>query len=348
MFIQRFIVTLLCCLSLSAVAQSGGAGRPAPAPGAAGKVDLIQGDVRIYDTTQKPRTGKVGDDVAEGESIVTGGDGELHMQMADGGYIAVRPNTKMRISTFKAEGGDNDKSVINLLVGSFRSISGWIGKYNRSNYEIRTPTATIGIRGTDHEPMVIPEGSTDGEAGTYDKVNAGGTFIQTPHGRVEVAEHKAAFAPHMGTVAPRLLNNIPHFFQPTRNEHLLEHRHETIQRTLDERREARRRIVEPRKGGADRAMERRRDEHGRPGAVQERRRENGMQREQRSHTAAANKFAEPRPEGNRRQELIKERQQAQHNIGEQRQQKMQELHKQREEEHRSREKSLKRERRFPE
>jgi hypothetical protein len=245
MMLGRFLLPLLSCLSFAAAAQSGGSIQPADA---AGKVDLVEGDVRIYDKAMKARTVKVGDGVNESESIVTGADGELHMQMADGGYIAVRPNTKMRIAIFRAEGDENDKGVFGLLVGSFRSITGWIGKHSPRNYQVNTPTATIGVRGTDHEPLVIPEGSKEGEAGTYDKVNAGGSFIQTAHGRVEVAEHRAAFAAHAGTVAPRLLDSVPNFFRPTRNEQVLEHRHEAIQRTLDKRRNERRQSVAHRPG----------------------------------------------------------------------------------------------------
>lgn len=245
MMLGRFLLPLLSCLSFAAAAQSGGSIQPADA---AGKVDLVEGDVHIYDKAMKARTVKVGDGVNESESIVTGADGELHMQMADGGYIAVRPNTKMRIAIFRAEGDENDKGVFGLLVGSFRSITGWIGKHSPRNYQVNTPTATIGVRGTDHEPLVIPEGSKEGEAGTYDKVNAGGSFIQTPHGRVEVAEHRAAFAAHAGTVAPRLLVSVPNFFRPTRNEQVLEHRHEAIQRTLDKRRNERRQSVAHRPG----------------------------------------------------------------------------------------------------
>jgi len=68
--------------------------------------------------------------------------------MEDGGYIGVRPNTQMRIANYKAEGGPDDQSVISLLQGSFRSITGWIGKLGGSNYRIVTRTVTI--RGSRH------------------------------------------------------------------------------------------------------------------------------------------------------------------------------------------------------
>lgn len=205
----------------------------------AGRVDLVEGDVHIYDTRNAVRTVHVNDNVFEGDSIVTGANGEIHITMADTGFIAVRPNTKMAITQYRANGDSQDKGVIGLLVGSFRSISGWIAKYQPKSYEIRTPTATIGIRGTDHEPKVIPEGSSEGDPGTYDKVNAGGTFINTPQGRVDVSENHAGFAPHGGLGAnarPRMLDHVPNFYRPTRNEHFIEGKHAEIQRNLSTKR----------------------------------------------------------------------------------------------------------------
>jgi hypothetical protein len=237
-----YFVFVMFCLSLSAYAQNSAsaANSVTATPNTAGKIDLMEGDVRVFDSKKAPRTVHVGDKIFEGDSIVTGKDGEIHMTMEDTGFIAVRPDTKMQITQYQANGDNQDKGVFGLLVGSFRSISGWIGKYQPKSYVIRTPTATIGIRGTDHEPKVIPEGSTEGDPGTYDKVNTGGTFIRTPQGSVDVTEHHAAFAPRAGGGAlsrPRVLTSVPNFYRPTRNEHLIEGKHEQIQRTLQQRRE---------------------------------------------------------------------------------------------------------------
>ena len=247
--ISKFLLAvLMLCLCMAAHAQSSSpASNPAAAAAnttgnaiVAGKIDLLEGDVRVFDSRNALRTVHVNDNIFEGDAIATGNDGEIHMTMEDTGFIAVRPNTKMRIMQYRANGDEQDKGVIGLLVGSFRSISGWIAKYQPKSYEIRTPTATIGIRGTDHEPKVIPDGSTEGDPGTYDKVNTGGTFIRTPQGSVDVSEHHAGFAPHAargGFARPRVLEGVPSFFRPTRNEHLIEGKHAAIQRGLQQRRE---------------------------------------------------------------------------------------------------------------
>lgn len=214
---------------------------------AAGRVELVEGDVKFLDGNRNARRPKVGDEIHAGDSIVTGADGEVHVDMADGGYIGVRPNTNMRIAEFRADGGDGDRSVIDLVEGSFRAVTGWIAKLGRKSYAVRTPTVTIGVRGTEHEPMVIPAGSKLGEPGTYERVHIGETFMETPQGSVTVRPNQAGFVPRLGAARPRLLERVPAFFRPTRNERRFERLHERVQAQLQQRREQRRQLIQERR-----------------------------------------------------------------------------------------------------
>lgn len=207
----------------------------------AAKVVLAEGNVSIVDAVNQSNEVKVGDVISEGDLLITGNDGELHLQMDDGGYIALRPNTKMRFTSYQARGLDSDNSIISLFHGSLRAISGWIGKFNQPKYAITTPTATIGLRGTDHEPMVIPQGATDTDAepGTYDKVNVGSSTITSSAGMTEIMSGQAGFAGHDRNV-PRLLKDTPTFYRVHRNEKLLNGKHDAIQQVIVELRDARR------------------------------------------------------------------------------------------------------------
>jgi hypothetical protein len=238
---------LLTCFGAAAQGPQASQPQPVTTPNLAGKVELVEGDVTVHDRSKKPRKVAVGDTILEGEGIVTGKDGELHLNMEDGGFIAVRPNTKMRIVAYQAQGDEGDKGVFSLLQGTFRSVTGWIGKFNPRSYQVRTPTATIGVRGTDHEPLVIPQGSKEGEPGSYDKVNAGGSFIQTQHGTVDVKPNQAAFAPLHGRPVPRVLPQVPQFFRATRHEAVIAARHDTIHRAIDQRRDDRRKVFQEKK-----------------------------------------------------------------------------------------------------
>jgi FecR-like protein len=213
----------------------------------AGRVELVEGDVRFLDVNRNARRPKVGDELHAGDSVVTGADGEVHLDMEDGGYMGVRPNTNLRVSEFRADGGDSDRSVLDLVQGSFRAVTGWIAKLGGKSYAVRTPTVTIGVRGTEHEPMVIPEGSALGEPGTYERVHVGETFMETPQGRVSVRPNQAGFAPRRGALRPRLLERVPAFFRPTRNEARFERMHERVQARLQQRREQRRQLIQERR-----------------------------------------------------------------------------------------------------
>ena len=216
-------------------------------PVTAGKVELVEGDVRFFDKNRRMRRPGVRDPIYEGESIVTGPDGEVHLNMEDGGYIGVRPGTRMHIVNFRAEGGADDRSVIRLLEGSFRSITGWIAKFDSNKVLVRTPTAAIGIRGTEHEPLVIPEGSALGEPGTYDRVHAGETEIRTAQGAVSIRPNQAGFVPYRGALRPRVLDRVPAFYRPTRNEARFSGLHERTTKQLDQRREQQRQVMEQRR-----------------------------------------------------------------------------------------------------
>ena len=182
--------------------------------------------------------------MSEGDLLVTAYDSEVQMTMQDSGYIALRPGTRFRIVKYKADGGDDDKGVFSLLVGGMRSVTGWIGRYNQSAYQVRTPSATIGIRGTDHETRYILPGSPDGEPGTYDKVFAGGTTIQTGGGLADVAPDQAGFVSVQGRDKPRVLDRVPAFFRPGPNDALINQKHAEIQAQIRQRRDERRKVVQ--------------------------------------------------------------------------------------------------------
>ena len=238
----RVLFAALAFASTFAQAAAPSLANPDPIP--AGKLDLVVKDVRILQAGKPARTARPGDVVMEGDTLVTGNDAEAHLTMSDTGFLALRANTRIQILSFKADGGDDDHGVINLFSGALRSITGWIGKFNRPSYKLRTPTATIGIRGTDHETRYIPPGSSEGEPGTYDKVFVGETTIQSDTGQTAVSVDHAGYAPNQGSQQPQVLPRIPGFFKPGPHEDLINKKHEEIQKMIIRRRDERRKAVE--------------------------------------------------------------------------------------------------------
>ena len=206
---------------------------------AAGQVQFVDGSISILDSAGRARIAKVGMTVHEGDTVVTSSNAELHVETEDAGYIAVRPGTKLQFKVYRAEADGKDEAIIVLIKGTFRAVSGWIGKYNMQNYVIETPVATIGIRGTDHEPAFMPEITNSetlvGAPGAYDKVNSGTTYICNWAGTTILNAGRVGFASDDGSNLPVVLDRIPPFYRATRNEHLIDEKKGALDKRLHEK-----------------------------------------------------------------------------------------------------------------
>lgn len=187
----------------------------------AGKFQFVYGDVSITHANGTRAVPTKGDRVEEGDVIATGAQAQTQLVMNDGGLIALRPDSRLRIDVFRFVGktDGSEQGVFGLLKGGFRAITGLIGRVNKDNYKIHTATATIGIRGTDHEALYIappaPGETPIGPPGTYDKVNVGQTYLQTPSGRLELAVNQVGFVSAAGNTAPVRLPSTPDFLKST-------------------------------------------------------------------------------------------------------------------------------------
>ncbi len=83
--------------------------------------------------------------VYSGDAIVTGPIGQAQVKFRDNTKLVVGPNSRLVIDAFIFSGNTARKLSINALKGAFRFIS---GNSRHDAYEIKTPTATIGVRGT--------------------------------------------------------------------------------------------------------------------------------------------------------------------------------------------------------
>jgi hypothetical protein len=230
---MRNILALLVVLLLSL-------GNAAHAAELFATVESLSGSASVSGPAAQPTGISVGQKIYEKQTISTAADGEVHLATVDGGIVAIRQNTEFRVDEYKADGGSGDKIFMSLVRGAIRSITGWIGKHNAPGYRITTPTATIGIRGTDHETTVI-EGADGDEPGTYDMVNEGITVLKTQYGESEVTPEKFAFAPKYRAIAPLLLVQKPGFWakRKLKIEERIEKRKESLRDHIEQIREER-------------------------------------------------------------------------------------------------------------
>jgi len=130
----------------------------------------------------------------------------------------VRPNSQMKLTEFKYTKAQTDSSVMTLLRGTMRMVTGLIGKRRPTNVRVNTLTATIGVRGTDFEVAVIPEDTPQARAGVYDYVHDGLTNIKLTQmdRELDVKKNQTAFAPDKlkpGEDPLQLLSETPIFLQ---------------------------------------------------------------------------------------------------------------------------------------
>lgn len=183
----------------------------------------IRGDVSASGSN-KVRKLREGDTIYVGEHVRAATLSEAALKTDDAGIVAIRPNTEFIAERFSAEDKPTDNFTLRILTGSLRVISGWIAKTNRSGHNVITPSATIGIRGTDHEPYVLSEElatATSNKRGTYDKVNRGGTTMQVGENKLDIDAGRVGFVREatktralMTILLPVLLDKVPNFYVP--------------------------------------------------------------------------------------------------------------------------------------
>ncbi len=185
----------------------------------AGVANFAEGNVKVSDD-HSTRGLAVGTVVREGQTIETAANSEVHVVFDDGAFLAVRPSSRVLIDKAKITGGFDDSLSLKLLTGALRSVTGWIGKFDKKNYQLSTPTATVGIRGTDHELAIIASGDERNEEipGIHNWVHEGGTTLHSAGGQIDIEPGHAAWAPHTGG-APRAHIAIPRFLQLRRTRH---------------------------------------------------------------------------------------------------------------------------------
>jgi hypothetical protein len=97
-------------------------------------------------------------EVENGDTLVSEKNTYAQIRFVDNSEITLKPGTTFRIENFSYDAGkpDGDSAAFNLVKGGLRSITGLLGKRNKEKFSLKTPTATIGIRGTTFIAQYVP------------------------------------------------------------------------------------------------------------------------------------------------------------------------------------------------
>jgi len=192
-FFLRALAVAGLLASASALAQGGGGGppgrtTPAERPDAA-QVLLSEGITTLVRGASFFTPVRREVPIRSGDRIRTGPDGRVQLRFADGALMSIAPGSDFRIEDYAFD-EQRPRSFFELMQGSVRTVSGRIGKRDPEAFRFRTPTATIGIRGTEFtvEETVCPAtGCAAGSSpGLVVAVISGRVSVRNQAGSIEV------------------------------------------------------------------------------------------------------------------------------------------------------------------
>jgi hypothetical protein len=167
---MRFSWLVLCILALGWLAQ--------------GSVARSEEKIGIAVTIRNEVTGVVssrtmqitpGEDVFGKEIVKTGPDSSAKLVFVDSTNLAVSPSSSVTLDKFVFQGpSDYKKATLTLLRGAMRFTT---GNSDKRAYEIKTGSATIGVRGTDFS-ATFSEGRSKSQD---DSICRAGKTIVTVH-----------------------------------------------------------------------------------------------------------------------------------------------------------------------
>jgi hypothetical protein len=179
---------------------------------AAGRADFVVGKVEAVAASGSRRVLIKGSEINPGDAISTAAEARAQLRFTDGGFVSLQPNTVFRIDQFNYQNKTDgqEKGFFSLLKGGLRAITGAIGHVNRGAYQVNTPVATIGIRGTGYNAVLDDGLLVSVGEGAVSLTNNGGTLVVGAGGAGYVAN--ANVIPVPTSLQPR---TPPAALQPT-------------------------------------------------------------------------------------------------------------------------------------
>ena len=179
-----------------------------------GRVLIAAGDTSLIRNNRELRVA-VGSPVEYQDTLKTGPASNMQVRFTDESIVSLRDQSLLKIDEYKFTGKQDglEKVFFNLVKGGFRTITGLIGRVNKTNYGVKTATATIGIRGTNFALLLCTAGSCGVAAkdGVYGGVSGGIIAAINNTGEYQFGSGDYFYAPSMDSPVKKLIGP-PGFF----------------------------------------------------------------------------------------------------------------------------------------
>lgn len=168
----------------------------------AGEVTHISGAVVAQKPDGQSRILSVKSNVEQGDVIATADNSYARVKFADGSETVLRPATQVKIDrfSFEEQKPQADGMVLSLLKGGMRAVTGILGRRNPAAMRVATPSATIGIRGTTFNALLVEPGAGGGGGtppGLYVNVIDGVINLTNQGGSQNFAAGQFGFVPNL-------------------------------------------------------------------------------------------------------------------------------------------------------
>ena len=141
--ISAIVLALLILFPLTAYAAS------------VGNVTHVTGRVDITSPGEAAVPANVGDEINENDIIRTKSKSKAEITFLDGNILRLAEETRVEIAEYMIE-EEQVVGILNLFRGKLQNIVSTLGKKygpnKRNRFEVHTPTAVCGVRGTNFFP----------------------------------------------------------------------------------------------------------------------------------------------------------------------------------------------------
>ena len=130
----------------------------------AGTVVNLSGALMAQKADGKIKILALRSEVEQGDTLVSEKNAYAQIRFIDNSEITLKPNTTLKVEAFAFDAGnpEADSASFTLVTGAVRSITGLLGKRNKEKFQLNTPSAAIGIRGTTFVAQYVPSTSAPG------------------------------------------------------------------------------------------------------------------------------------------------------------------------------------------
>lgn len=113
-----------------------------------GSLKLVKGDVQKIrgDNGQSIRVGAANQIVQEGDTLTTGENSFVRLQMIDDTVISLGANSKLKFDKMSFKSKEERQCLFDLVTGKIRA--NIVNKSKNNDIMVKTPTAALGVRGT--------------------------------------------------------------------------------------------------------------------------------------------------------------------------------------------------------